>query len=153
MYVPTGGSPPSAQAQELGQRLYEVVDQYRRDHPGIATSEVGDAFKIGWGLVRSGPGASDSTQRSLVAVMLGLAIAGAAAALFMTGGFPGMTSSPVFVVLGVLGAIAVVAAIAKSSSAGPGRGAQSIAVVIGLILLALVGLFLLLARSGGGPLG
>jgi len=151
MYVPTGGSTPSVQAQELGRRLYEVVGEYQNEHPGMTGGEVGDAFKIGWRMVRSGPGTSDARQRSMVAIMLGLTIAGAAAALFMTGGLTGFPPVPVYAVLGVLGVIAVVAAIAKSSN--PGAGVQSMALVLGLLVLMLLGLFLLLARSGGGPLG
>lgn len=153
MYVPTVSSTPSAQAQELGQRLYEVVGQYQVDHAGLSSGEVGDAFKIGWAMFRSSPGAADSSQRSVMTIVLGLAIAGLVAALFMTGGFLGTIPHPVMIVVMLLGLAGAVAAITYSNGVGSGPDPQKIAVVVGLILLVLAGVIFLLYRSGAVSLG
>ena len=86
-------------------------------------------------------------------LLLGLAIAGVVAALFLSGGFFGATPHPVIIVLMVLGLAGAVAAMRSSNAAEPGLGTQRIAITIGLILLVLAGVFFLLYRSGAVPLG
>lgn len=152
MYVPTVSSPPSAEVQELGQRLYETANQYRMEHPGMGSVDVSEGFKIGWHLFRSGSGMTDSNQRTWVALALGLTIAGLVAALFVTGGFLGMIPHPVIIVLMVLGLAGAAAAAKSSKVAGPDSGSPRIAVAVGLVLLALAGVFFFLYFSGAIPL-
>ena len=69
--------PPSPRAQELGRRLGEVVEKFRREHPDLTGTEIRQAM----GLATGGMGAKSVAL--LVALALGLLAAGLLAALFL----------------------------------------------------------------------
>jgi hypothetical protein len=77
-FVPvTPPAPPSPRAQELGRRLKEAIDNFRREHPDITGAEIRQAM----GLATSG--VAGGRQAVLVGVLLGfLALAFLAFFLF-----------------------------------------------------------------------
>jgi hypothetical protein len=80
-FVPS--PPPSPQAEELGQRLAEVIEQYRQQHPDLGRAEVLQATRLA--LARSG--GEPAAARSALVVAIGVsALFGVFAALAANGG-------------------------------------------------------------------
>ncbi|KPJ61566.1 MAG: hypothetical protein AMJ46_00165 [Latescibacteria bacterium DG_63] len=66
-FVPvTPPPPPSPRAQELGRRLREVIDNFRREHPDMTGTEISQAM----GLAMRGAGSR--RQALLIGVVLAL---------------------------------------------------------------------------------
>jgi hypothetical protein len=59
--------PPSPRAQELARRISELIEQFRREHPGASGMEVRQALQL------ASP-RSEAAQRLLVATVLGTAL-------------------------------------------------------------------------------
>jgi hypothetical protein len=77
MIIPVVPQPPSPRAQELGRRLRETIDTFRRDNPGITGPEIQQAMQLATqGLTQVG-------ARLLVALAVGLVALGLVAFLFL----------------------------------------------------------------------
>jgi len=74
-YVPPP-QPPSPQAQELGRRLTETIEGFRREHPDTSPAEIRQAVQ----LALAGRGGS---SRAAVRVLVGLVVAMAALGLLL----------------------------------------------------------------------
>lgn len=86
MYVPISSSPPSAQAQDLGQRIASTVRGYLAENPGIGSTDVSQAFMVAQQqLRRELGGPSQQKLILLIAVMLGILALGLAVALNLGG--------------------------------------------------------------------
>lgn len=66
-YVPfVPPSPPSPRVYELGRRLKEVIDSFRREDPDVTSAEIRQAFGMAMG------GVSTKARSTLIALALGL---------------------------------------------------------------------------------
>jgi VIT1/CCC1 family predicted Fe2+/Mn2+ transporter len=146
MYVPVTSSPPSPQAQELGERLFRLTEEYLEAQPGLSQHEVSQAFELARSRLRPGAGA----RTSLWIVLVGLgATVGAALMVLFARGTPG--NWPVLAVVVAVGLVALgVAALAAARTRGPEAQRLIIAVLVGLLLLG-VGVALFLSSGGSIP--
>jgi hypothetical protein len=82
MYVPSNGhvSMPSAQAQDLGQRIASVVRSYLSDNPGVGATDVLQAFTVARRLLH---GELGGVAAQKLAVLLSLAVGALVLGLFV----------------------------------------------------------------------
>lgn len=77
-YVPGAVPPaPSPRARELGRRLTETIDDFRREHPGTSKADIGQAVSLA---TRAGT----RGRATVFALVLGLAILGALVAFYLS---------------------------------------------------------------------
>ena len=115
MYVPVHSPPPSAQAQDLGQRIASTVRSYLADNPGIGSTDVAQAFTVARQLLRPDVGGlSQQKAIMLVAVLLGVLVLGLTVS-FNFGGFDSSRIPVVAIAVAVLGIAFVIVAFAKKS--------------------------------------
>ena len=65
-FVPS--PPPSPRAQELGRRVRETVDDFKRDNPGLKEEEIRQAMHLAM------QGTGEAGKRVAVALAVGLAL-------------------------------------------------------------------------------
>ena len=67
-FVPS--PPPSPRAHELGRRLKEAIDSFRREHPDMSATEIGQAVRLAM------KGVSSKSDAAVIGLVAGLAILG-----------------------------------------------------------------------------
>ena len=96
--------PPSARAQELGQRLAEVIREYGRQHSDLSGIEVNQALQIAMGATSG----DSERKRALIAIVVALLVGlGLAVALVARAGAGVAAGVPVMVGALILFAIVV----------------------------------------------
>lgn len=117
MYIPTTTHipQPSAQAQDLGQRIASVVRGYLAENPGVKSTDVSQAFMVARQLIRSDLGGIGNRAAILVIVgIISVLFFGLGVALYLGGGFD-MRFPMIAIVVALIAIAAVVTAIAKKS--------------------------------------
>ena len=104
-YVPQVPQAPSPRAETLAQRLADTIHQFQQQNPGLSPLEVRQAVQLA--LSRTSRGAGPAPQ--VVAVLVGLVVAGLGLALALG---TRQAATPVFAALAVIGLAAVVAVLA-----------------------------------------
>lgn len=66
--VPPSQTPPSPRTRELASLLQKVLEEYRKSHPSLTSSEIRGAFKLAYMSTRGG------SQRIAVFLSLGVAL-------------------------------------------------------------------------------
>jgi hypothetical protein len=98
-FVPVVPPTPSPRAEELGQRLAETIEGYRRQNPDLSGLDVRQALR----LAAARAGDLGAPPRALIALIAGLAVAGLALALATesprAAGAPLVTAIPVVAVI------------------------------------------------------
>lgn len=99
MFVPVVVTPPppSPEAQELGRRIAELVREHAAARGGLKGQDVAQSFRVARSMLRAETGGSGLNPGLMVALLLGVLLAGAAALFFFTGG--GGTPVPVVAIL------------------------------------------------------
>jgi hypothetical protein len=89
MYIPTSTHvpQPSAQAQDLGQRIATTVRTYLAENPGVGSTDVAQAFMVAREQLRAeAGGVSRQAMILVVAALLGVLALGVLFALNVPGG-------------------------------------------------------------------
>jgi hypothetical protein len=93
--------PPSPRAQELGRRLRETVDEFKRDNPGLKGAEIRQAMHLGM------QGQTEAGTRVAVGLALGLGLLVLFGFLFMGHQMPLGGQTVILTSLIVLGVLLV----------------------------------------------
>lgn len=80
-YVPP--QPPSPQAEELGRRLAETIEQFRLQHPDLSRADVAQATRLAAARAGGEPAAARS---ALIAAVVGALLLGVFALMAANGG-------------------------------------------------------------------
>lgn len=108
-YVPiVPQPPPSPRAKELGRRLREAVDAFRRDHPGMDDAEVRQAFDL------ARPTAGTPKQAAALALLMGVALLAVFAYLLVGRGLAAGRPAILMIVVGVAVVAVAVAAVLRN---------------------------------------
>jgi len=106
--TPTIVSPPSANAQELAEKLVGTVREFERSHPGTSHEDVKQAIEL------ASSRFSTSTAPAFIAVALGLLVAAGLFVFFYAQksgfGFAGPAMPMILIAVVVLGLLGVVVA-------------------------------------------
>lgn len=111
--IPPNPTPPTAEAQELGGRLIEVIRGYQFDHPQADAADVDRALLIARTSLGN-PSAHKRRRVLLLGTALGLLAFGGIAAYSLAGG--GLPASEIPWILVAVGGLAVVLAIVAALS-------------------------------------
>ena len=95
-YVPP--QPPSPRAMELGQRLAEVIEQYRQLHPDLNRADVAQATQFA--LARAG-GSGAAVPRAVLLAVMGAVVAGLFVALATSRGEWGSQPAVAMIVVAI----------------------------------------------------
>lgn len=112
MVIPTSTHipQPSAQAQDLGQRIASVVRGYLTENPGVRSTDVSQAFMVARQLIRSDLGGIGHRAAMLVIVgIVTVLFFGIAVSLYLRGGFDmRFPMIAIAIAIAIIGAISVV---------------------------------------------
>jgi len=76
MYIPSSSLPPSPQAQELGQKIAQIVREYSESNPGLSVRDVSQAFTVAKEVLGAGPGGIGKNVYIALGVLIGLVVLG-----------------------------------------------------------------------------
>jgi hypothetical protein len=109
MFVPVVvPPPPSAQAQDLGQRIAGLVREYRTQNPGVGRTDIEQAFTVARELVRKELGGLVAGKALAVMLILGLAALTAGLVFYMRAAqMPQFVPVLIVILLVVVGVVAV----------------------------------------------